>query len=132
VRIAGFDLELNRSLGSEPEAVPLVEQPVVHFHAEGPGPDAGLGAGLGALGSELGMGAEPEVGPCFGWSRQLGSKPKVVPALEPPAVRRHAEVPGSVPLVLPRLEWSVRAGRAEGSGKGRCSVQGRQSTVSHA
>jgi len=63
----------------------------------------------------------------FGWSRQLGSEL----ASEQPAVRRRAEVPGSIPLVLPRLEWSVWAERAEGSGKGPFSAQGRQSTLSH-
>lgn len=40
----------------------------------------------------------------FGWNQQLGSEPEAVLASEPPAVRRRAEVPGSEPLVLPRLE----------------------------
>jgi len=61
--IAGFDSEWSRQLGSEPEEVPVSEQPVVWLHAEGPGPVAGLGAGLGALGSKLGMSSEPEAVP---------------------------------------------------------------------
>jgi len=66
----------------------------------------------------------------FGWSWPLGSELEAVLASEQPAVRCRAEVPGSIPLVLPRLEWSVWAERAEGSGKGRFSAQGRQSTLS--
>jgi len=61
--IAGFDSEWSRQLGLEPEAVPVLEPPVVRLHAEGPGPVAGLGAGLGALGSELGMSSELEAVP---------------------------------------------------------------------